>query len=1073
MEAKALAALVPAMAAAQKELSHDLAGWLAKLGPNAIDQKFTPAHLKQIQTLLGVAQAKASLTGAGYPYASFPMVAAKAVQDAMGKQMPQKLAAQTLEGQLVALHAKFADLPSPQLVHAALIAKGDHMVVNQFKNSSARYAGQVGQDLKFQFGVGLAKGETIQQLTKRIAGLSGFQKAVDASHPQHAGGAMAGGLTKRYHNWAQRLVRTELNQAYNKTALDGIKVAHTLDDRIVMMWDATNDMRVCLYCRALHGKKAAPGKSFPGGHMQPPAHPNCRCALVSWMEDAWDDGEVPVVPSAEEVAEKEKLTQKQHDEGVRRGGQRAEAQAAAKEDLKAYDQHKQDEQVKAIAAQQAAAKAKADAEAAAYQKMLAEKKAAEEAAKAKLLTEQAAAKAAADAAAKKLAAEAKKAAAALKAETGAAKFDPVTSGQLKFIPSGKKKGQAALLSKPGMVLVDKDTIKGHGYEVKWQAKDAQWVTKSGPMDAGFKFDYTGSYGAKGQWVPMNTPPKPVTVPTPAAKAAQVVAAAPPVKASGPMPMAIKGYEWKDVGGQWTLHKGDVPASSLVPAWTKNQHTKGIEFQDSYTLGADLASKGMVTTGLGKMEGYGFTFEKNTSTGQWEKTSITTPTGTKVPYVKPAPAPSASRAPTPPPAPVGWKPTPIKLAPNRKGVTDFDAHPTKEFHGKHGRGFAQDGDVIEGGSVRVLKVTDSSGNTYFETNFKVTHPYGAAATTYGTGQGSQWTYNSRTLTGGVLKDSYGTESVYGRTNIHKDKDHTVEVGTAGALKNSVRIRAKSLAELNNAMDRFGEHLGADLRKPPTKEDLLLHAKARIAAKYDPAEFGRSMRTAGATADQQRANIEAAYEKVLAKYPKAAAHLKDVEEVEVYPGHKALYSKSLGKEIAAQFPTMTHTGSPPAAIAADIVSETGLMSSAKRYATGTFTTGMSTSTDFETGGADGVFMRLNSKEKEHHTSSGGSGFKLILDTEKVMGRLDWWAFNEDNYGRSSYDQSGSRWAVKDMKRGRESGSNEVMAPQGIPPSAIKLMICKNADYRNEVLATLKARGVTKINGMPVEQVVVVSK
>lgn len=1047
MEAKALAALVPAMAAAQKELSADLAAWLTKLGPNAHLQKFTPAHLKQLQLLLGIAEAKAQTSAAGYPHASFPMVAAKAVQNVMGQQQPQKLAAATLENELSMLRAKFADLPGPQLVQAALLAKGDHLVMNQFKNSAQRYAGQVKDDLKFQFGVGLSKGENVQQLANRIAKLSGFQKAVDASHPPSAGAAMGGALTKRYNHWAQRLVRTELSGAYNKVAAQGIVAAHKLDDRILMMWDATNDLRVCIYCKSLHGTKVTPGSgAFKGGHLQPPAHPNCRCALVAWVDDD-EDLDSPLdlsnFPTADEIEAKEAQAYQVEAAAQRREAAAKDAKAAAAEDLAAYDTHQQKLAADKLAAQKAAAAAKAAKEEAEYQAMLA------------------AQKKAAEAAAKKAAADAKKAADAAKKALVAAPFDPKTSPYLHNMYEQKGKGGSAIISKGGFAYKDKDTIVGHGYTYKWNPKLGWWQKTEGPT--GYEWKHQGYQLPSGQMTQQYQSgvksvfgwesTKPVAPPP---------APPPPVKpVAGPKPGDIKGYQWKDVNGQWVLHNtAGVPTSQLVPAYKSSVPA----MNDTYSLGADIASKGLVPTGPGVMEGYGYKFVKNPQ-GLWEKTQAK-----GQPYVIPPKkatpsysSPSSSYTP-PTPAPA-WKPTPIKLAPNRKGVTDFNAHPSHEYAGFHGRAFTQDGDMVEGGSVRVLKVKDTNGNEYYETAFKVTHPFGAATQTYGTGSRSSWTFRQRELRNGVMHDMTHETTQSVGTRIYQGKDHTVEIGTDGAVKNLVRIRANSLAELNAAMDNLSNHLGGDLRKPPTKEDLELQAKARLAAKFDPAEFGRRMQSV-ASPEQQKQVIEDVFKAQAAKHPIVAKALADAKEVEVYPGHKTLYSKALGQHLKETYGAMYHDSSAPADVAAKVAGETGLMSSLKRFSSGVFTTGMSTGTDFGTGGADGVFMRLS---KGVPSSTGGQ-FRVIIDTEKVMGRLDWWAFNSDTYGRADYDRYGSRWSIPTMKTGHAAGDNEVMATHGVPTSAMKKIICSSESYRQQVLTTLRKQGITQIDGRKIEDFIV---
>lgn len=297
MDANALAALRPAMAAAQAELEADLKKWMKLLGPNAAQLKYTPAHLRQVQLILGVAEGAAS----GNRRAGFPTIASKAVMSVMGMQQAPQKAAQTLKHELESLAGHFSDIPPPQLVHAAALAAGKNLVIDRYPKSASRYAGQVKDDLKMQFGIGLAKGETIDQLTKRIANVSSFRAVVDANHPDFAAKAMAAGLSRRYENWANRLVRTELVHSYNYTATQGIKKAHEMDDRVVMVWDAANDMRVCPACRDMHGRNIMPGakggffsRVINKGVDYPPLHPYCRCAVVAWMAE-WgtEDAEEP------------------------------------------------------------------------------------------------------------------------------------------------------------------------------------------------------------------------------------------------------------------------------------------------------------------------------------------------------------------------------------------------------------------------------------------------------------------------------------------------------------------------------------------------------------------------------------------------------------------------------------------------------------------------------------------------------------------------------------------------------------------------------------------------------------
>ncbi len=398
----------------------------------------------------------------------------------------------------------------------------------------------------------------------------------------------------------------------------------------------------------------------------------------------------------------------------------------------------------------------------------------------------------------------------------------------------------------------------------------------------------------------------------------------------------------------------------------------------------------------------------------------------------------------------------------------------DFNGFHGQGFVQDADAIEGGAVRVVRVQGHDGKEYYEAVFKVTAPYGEQARKFGTSDREQWPFRGREVRNGKMVDKHESDghASSNKSRVRTEGGQSFEIGLDGALANQVRVRAPSLEALDDAMGKFSRHIGANTQIEPTRADLELQAKARIAAKYDPKTFGSLMTRARTTEDQLDA-IEQVFEAQAQKHPELHDVVGDAEIREVYPGHRVLYSETLGKTLAQKFGAMYHDGNPPAEVAASIVGDTGLMSSAKRYHSGVFTRGMSTGTDFGTGGADGVFMRLS----KNAPSSAGGKIRAVIDTEKVMGRLDWWAFDFDNYGTSSYGPTGhregyqSRFSVPEMKRGSATHGNEVMAPQGVPPSAFKKFIVEDEAYRRQVLAELRRKGVTQINGKPIDQFVTV--
>ena len=180
-----------------------------------------------------------------------------------------------------------------QIDTAAVVADGKRELIPRFRASSHRYSRAVRADLRHQFGVGLARGETFAQMTNRLRRLGGPRGMVALRGVMGEPGALvqeiSEGLFRRYRHWAERLVRTETINAYNSQHLKSIKLLNEdLDDGeepFLVRWDATFD-RVCPICRYLDRRTVEVGQPFigPGGqeYRHPPAHPNCRCTVVAW-----------------------------------------------------------------------------------------------------------------------------------------------------------------------------------------------------------------------------------------------------------------------------------------------------------------------------------------------------------------------------------------------------------------------------------------------------------------------------------------------------------------------------------------------------------------------------------------------------------------------------------------------------------------------------------------------------------------------------------------------------------------------------------------------------------------------
>ncbi len=247
---------------AEKELTQALAKWMAM---NKSMEKFTPQLYRN--ALLQIREALGNIKG--------PM--ATEIESVLkhNGNIAAALATGHLKKEVEVFSKHFEGSVRPiALDTASVLAEGKKTVWPRFASSATRYAGQVGEDINKQLAIGVVRGENIDQLTNRLVKLGG-PKTETAGE----------GLFKRYRYYAERLARTEVVNAYNTFAMEGMQELEQEDPGYFQRWDAAVDGRTCPYCREYDGLNCKLDGSFPGGIKQPPLHPNCRCCLVVWRKE--------------------------------------------------------------------------------------------------------------------------------------------------------------------------------------------------------------------------------------------------------------------------------------------------------------------------------------------------------------------------------------------------------------------------------------------------------------------------------------------------------------------------------------------------------------------------------------------------------------------------------------------------------------------------------------------------------------------------------------------------------------------------------------------------------------------
>jgi SPP1 gp7 family putative phage head morphogenesis protein len=164
---------------------------------------------------------------------------------------------------------------------ASNVLQGDRLLIRKHASSAARYSETAKEHIQRQIGVGIIKGESIEQMTSRLMGLG---PTLDAAKEITSEG-VARGLLSLPRAQANRLVRTEVISAYNQYHIETMKdLSAQINEPVFKRWDSSLDARGCDECRGLDGEIQPEGEKFSNGIEMPPAHPNCRCTVVPWME---------------------------------------------------------------------------------------------------------------------------------------------------------------------------------------------------------------------------------------------------------------------------------------------------------------------------------------------------------------------------------------------------------------------------------------------------------------------------------------------------------------------------------------------------------------------------------------------------------------------------------------------------------------------------------------------------------------------------------------------------------------------------------------------------------------------
>lgn len=276
---EAMRALSPVLEQAKQELARDLRAWL-ETRPDG-DVRFTPHSYRHALAQIALIQGRLDERMNGDLWG-----AARAAQALALRHLTEEVArfSELFEGSTTRI----------SLDAVSLLATGRAFIIPRIRTSSARYAGQVGNDIRQNLAVGIIRGESLTDTINRLIAHGGPRGLVAlrgvAGEPGSVVEDIPEGLFKRYRWWAERVVRTETQSAYNEQLMLGMHAAAEHVPGLKKRWCA--DAAACsLVCRPIDGQVRALSEPFDterGPMDSAPAHPNCRCRTGAW-KDEWSE----------------------------------------------------------------------------------------------------------------------------------------------------------------------------------------------------------------------------------------------------------------------------------------------------------------------------------------------------------------------------------------------------------------------------------------------------------------------------------------------------------------------------------------------------------------------------------------------------------------------------------------------------------------------------------------------------------------------------------------------------------------------------------------------------------------
>lgn len=212
------------------------------------------------------------------------------------------------------------------------------------------------------------------------------------------------------------------------------------------------------------------------------------------------------------------------------------------------------------------------------------------------------------------------------------------------------------------------------------------------------------------------------------------------------------------------------------------------------------------------------------------------------------------------------------------------------------------------------------------------------------------------------------------------------------------------------------------------------------------------------------------------PEQMERAEKLDREEVFPGYTTLVERGKHEEYLEKYGGdvraihRLNTGSAKTIYG---VLTQGLMCTTERYSRGFMKNGISSTIDMDTGGADSVFTRI-----ANGTQRGKMDGMVVVFKPEVFDRTDWYSYHSDRYGSTDDKSFAGRLSPDDIfakttkPNGYYPSNNEQMFRTGIGARFIE-SIEVDAYLRDGIIAKLRSMGLEKIDGKPIEEVVISHK